>query len=104
MDQTMNKMQSSQSGFAYNANGLLVQKKKKKRQNLKETWDLNYIYQNELNKAYFQNGIAHGNYKSVAYKTVSNKAFRVKAFLIADHLEHDGYQNRLVSMVNKFFD
>ena len=37
MDQTMNKMQSSQSGFAYNANGLLVQKKKKKRQNLKET-------------------------------------------------------------------
>ena len=30
MDQTMNKMQSSQSGFAYNANGLLVQKKKKK--------------------------------------------------------------------------
>ena len=31
MDQTMNKMQSSQSGFAYNANGLLVQKKKKKK-------------------------------------------------------------------------
>ena len=29
MDQTMNKMQSSQSGFVYNANGLLVQKKKK---------------------------------------------------------------------------
>ena len=27
----MNKMQSSQSGFAYNANGLLVQKKKKKK-------------------------------------------------------------------------
>ena len=103
MDQTMNKMQSSQSGFVYNANGLLVQKKKK-RQNLKETWDLNYIYQNELNKACFQNGIAHGNYKIVAYKTVSNKAFRVKVFLIADHLEHDGYQSRLVSMVYKFFD
>ena len=31
MDQTMNKMQSSQSGFAYNANGLLAQKKKKKK-------------------------------------------------------------------------
>ena len=31
MDQTMNKMQSSQSGFAYNANGLLLQKKKKKK-------------------------------------------------------------------------
>ena len=31
MDQTMNKMQSSQSGFAYNANGLLEQKKKKKK-------------------------------------------------------------------------
>ena len=30
MDQTMNKMQSSQSGFAYNANGLLVQKILKK--------------------------------------------------------------------------
>ena len=27
----MNKMQSSQSGFVYNANGLLVQKKKKKK-------------------------------------------------------------------------
>ena len=27
----MSKMQSSQSGFAYNANGLLVQKKKKKK-------------------------------------------------------------------------
>ena len=37
MDQTMNKMQSSQSGFAYNAHGLLVQKKKKKGQNIKET-------------------------------------------------------------------
>ena len=32
----MNKMQSSQSGFAYNANGLLVQKKKKKNKNLKK--------------------------------------------------------------------
>ena len=31
MDQTMNKMQSSQSGFAYNANVLLLQKKKKKK-------------------------------------------------------------------------
>ena len=27
----MNKMQSSQSGFAYNANGLLLKKKKKKK-------------------------------------------------------------------------
>ena len=32
----MNKMQSSQSGFAYNANGLLVQKKKKKDKILKK--------------------------------------------------------------------
>ena len=32
----MNKMQSSQSGFAYNANGLLAQKKKKKDKILKK--------------------------------------------------------------------
>ena len=77
-DKFMPKMQLSQSRFAYNAYGLLREKKKEKqekRQKLKETWDFNYIYQNESNKACFQNGIVHGHYKSLAYRTVSNKIF-----------------------------
>ena len=39
------------------------QKNKEKLQKSKETGDLQHIYQNELNKACFQHGMAYGELK-----------------------------------------
>ena len=45
----------------------------------KETEDWRYIYQNELNKAFFQHDIADGDFKDLTRRTASNKILRYKA-------------------------
>ena len=54
----MLEMDLRQPGFTNSASGRFT-KKKKKRKNpkFKETWDSQYIYQNELGKACFQPNI-----------------------------------------------
>ena len=60
--------------------------------------------QNELDKACFQHGLAYGDFKDLARRTVSDKVLRDKAFNIAKDPKYDGYQRGLASMVYKFFD
>ena len=81
-----------------------LQKTKKEFKNLKETGDTNYIYKNELDKACFQDDMAHGDFKDLARRTASDKILRDKAFDIAKNPKYDGCQRGLASMVYKFFD
>ena len=78
-------------------------KNKKKIQTFKETEDSRYIYQNKLDKACFQYGMACEDFKRLTRRTASNKTLRDKAFNIAKNPKYDGYQRGLASMVYKFF-
>ena len=42
-----------------------------------QTGDTNYIYKNELDKAYFQNDTAYGDFKDLEKSTQSDKALKL---------------------------
>ena len=58
----MPKVQLRQPGFTHNACQPFTKNKERVLKN-KETKDLRYIYQNELNKACFQHDMAYGDFK-----------------------------------------
>ena len=64
-----------------------------------QTRNTDFIYQNELDKACFQNDMACGKSKHLTKRTQSDKVLRGKAFKI----ESDPKRG-LASMVYKFFD
>ena len=102
-DKFMPEMHLKQPGFTYSACGPFT-KNKERIQKFKETWDTNYIYKNQLDKACFQHDMASGDFKDLAKKTASDEVLREKAFNIAKDPKYDGYQRGLTSMVYKFFD
>ena len=59
---------------------------KEETQRFKETGDLRYIYQNKLDKVFFQLDIANGSSKDVPRRLAFNKVLLEKAFDIAKHL------------------
>ena len=63
-----------------------------------------HIYQNELDKACFQQDMADGDFKDLTIRTASDKILRDKAFNVAKNPKYDGYQRGLGSMVHKLFD
>ena len=65
---------------------------------------MRYIYQNELDKACFQCGMAYGDFEDLTRRTALDKILRDKAFNIAKNPKFDGYQRKLASLVYKFFD
>ena len=67
-------------------------KNKERIQKFKETRDSRYICQNELNKTYFQHGIAYREFKDLTKGTTSDKVLCCKAFNFANKSRHDGYQ------------
>ena len=73
-------------------------------EHLQEIGDSRYIYQNELDKACFQHGIAYGDCKDLTRRTASDKILRDKAFNITNNAKYDGYQRDLASLAYKFFD
>ena len=95
-------MRLRQPGFTYRSCGPFTDNKERI-QKFKETGNLRYIYQNELDKVCFQHDMAYGNFKNLTRRTASDKIMRGKAFNIAKNGKHDGYQRELVSMVYKFF-
>ena len=99
----MPEMHLKQLGFSYSACGPFT-KKKERIQKLKETGDTNYIYKNELDKAYFQHDITYRDFKNLARRAFSDKVLRDKAFKIGSDQKYDGYQRGLASMVYKFFN
>ena len=63
-DQFMPEMHLKQPGFTYSACGPFTKNKGRiKKHN--ETGDSRYIYQNELDKACFQDDIAYGDFKDL---------------------------------------
>ena len=102
-DTFMPEMHLKQPGLTYSACGPFT-KNKVRIQKLKEAGDTSYIYKNELDKAYFQQYMAYGDFKDLARRTASAKVLRDKAFNIAKNPKYDGYQRGLASMVFIFFD
>ena len=97
-DKFMPKMHLKQPGFTYSACEPFTTNKERI-QKFKETGDTNYVYKNELDKACFQHDVASGDFKDLAKRTSSDKAFN-----IAKNPKYEGYQRELASMVHKFFD
>ena len=97
------QMQLRQPGFTYSVfeptrvNKEIILK-------FKEKGDSQYIYQNELDKACFQHGMAYGDSKDSPRRKASDKVLCVKTFSIASNQKHDRYQTSLASMVYNFFD
>ena len=68
----MPEMHLKQSGVTYSACGPFT-KNKERIQKSKETGDTNYIYKNELDKAYFQHDMAYGDFKDLGRRTAFDK-------------------------------
>ena len=70
----------------------------------KETGDLRYIYQKELDEACFQHFMVSGDFKDLNRWTAADKVLHDKAFKITKNPKYDGYQGGIASMVHNFFD
>ena len=99
----MPEMHLRQPGFTCSACGTFT-KNKERIQKFTETKDSRYIYQNELNKACFQHGMAYQDFKDLIRRTASHKNLRDKAFDIAENPKYDGYQRGFASVVYKFLN
>ena len=99
----MPEMHLKRHGFTYSACGSFT-KNKKRIEKFMRTVNTNFIYKNELDKAFLQHDMAYSKSKALAKRTQSDKVLRNKAFKIASDPKYDGYQRRLASMVYKFFD
>ena len=97
-DKFMPEMNLKQLGFTYSACGPLT-KNKERIKKFKETGNISYIYQNELDKACFQHDMACGDFKYLARRTASDRILRNKAFNIAENPKYDRNQRGLASMV-----
>ena len=51
-------------------------------QKFKETGDSGYIYQNVLDKAYFQHDMAYGDFKDLPRRAASDKVLRDKHLIL----------------------
>ena len=62
------------------------------------------IYQNDLDKAYFQHDMTYGGYKILIERTKSKKILRDKSLKVVNDPKYNDYGRRLVSMFNKFLN
>ena len=102
-DKFMPEMHLKQPQFVYSACGTFTRHKERIKE-FKQTDDTRYIYRNELDKACFQHDSAYHDHKDLINRTEADKALSDKTYDIASNPEYYGYQRRLVSMVDKFFD
>ena len=104
-DKFMPEMHLRQLGFTYSACGLFTKNKKRiKKKKIKETADSRYIYQNELDKVWFQHDMAYGNFKDLPRTAAADKKLLERAINIAKNSKYDGYHKGLASLVYKFFN
>ena len=102
-DTFMPEIHLRQPQFTYSACGPFT-KDKQRIQKFKETGDTNYIYKNELDKAWFTHDPAYSDSKDLTKRTVADKILKNRAFNFAKDTKYDGYQRGLASMVYKFLD
>ena len=67
--------------------------KTKKIEKFIKTGNTDFIYKNDINKAYFQHDMAYGKSKDLVKRTQSDKVLRDKAFKIASDPKYNGYQS-----------
>ena len=72
-DKYIHEMHSKQPGFTYSACGSFTKNKE-------QTENTDFVYRNQLDKAYFQCDMAYGKSKELAKITQSDKVLRDKAF------------------------
>ena len=102
-DKFMPEMHLKQPGFTYSACGPITGNKERT-EKFMATGNTDFFYRNELNKACFQHDMAYGKSKDLVRRTQSDKVLRDETFKVASAPKYDGYQRRLASMVQKFFD
>ena len=102
-DKLMPEMHLKQPGFTYSVCGTFT-RNEQRIQKFMQTGDTNYIYKNELDKAYFQHDMAYGDFKDLKRRAQSDKILKDKTFKIASNPKYDGYQRGLASMIYKFLD
>ena len=68
----MPEMHLRQPRFTYSVCGLF-RKDKERIGKFKETGDSRYIYQNQPDKAFFQHGMAYGDFKDLPRRAASDK-------------------------------
>ena len=90
-DKFMPNLHLRQSGFAYSGSscGSFTQHREKI-QNFEETDDLNFIYKNVLDKAFFAHDVAYADNKDLAKKTISDKMLKDRVYEIALNSQNDG--------------
>ena len=76
--------------------------KKERIEKFQRTGNTDFIYKNELDKAFFQHDMAYGKSKDLVKRTHLDKVLRDKAFKIASDPNYGGYQRGLASMAYKF--
>ena len=102
-DKCMSQLHLKQPGFTYSACGPFNRNKgiiKK----FNQTENTNFVYRNELDKAYFEHDMSYGKSKDLAIRTQSDKVLRDKSFEIASDPKYDDCQRGIASTVYKFFD
>ena len=99
----MPEMHLKQPGFTYSVCGPFT-KNKERIENFMRTGNTNFIYKNNLDKAFLQHDMAYGKSKDLTRRTQSDKVLRDKTFQILSYVKYDGYQRELASMVYKFFN
>ena len=87
----MREMHLKQSGFTYNACGPFT-KIEERIQKFLRLENIENIYKNDLDQAYFQHDMAYRKYKDLNKRTQSDKVLRDKAFEIASNPKSDGYK------------
>ena len=80
-DKVMPQMYLRQCGFLYKSCGPFM-KNKERIQKCKETGDSPCIYQNELDKAFFQLDRGYGSFKDLTIRTVFDKIMHDKALIL----------------------
>ena len=80
-DKFMPEMYLRPPGFKYSACGRFPRNK----QRVVQTGDTNYIYRNELDKAFFKHDMAYGKHKDLEEITQSDKVLKGKAFAIVNN-------------------
>ena len=78
----MPEMHVKQSGFTYSICGPFT-KNKERIEKFTQTGNTDFIYKNELDKAYFQHNMAYGKSSDLTKTTQSDNVLRDKAFKIA---------------------
>ena len=86
----MSEIHLKQPSFNYSACGPFT-KKKERNEKFTQTENIDFIYSNKLDKAYFQHDMAYGKTKDLVKRTQSDKVLKDKAFKIANDPNYDSY-------------